>query len=96
MAKKSGSPQQSSDRNALTIFAVVSTALAVLLVFTYLQYVLLAIVLAYVLAPVQRRLEQRLSSATAAVATITMSIVIFLALLKSYVFDIIAAETTVR
>ncbi len=31
--------------------------LAVLLVFTYLQYVLLAIVLAYVLALVQRRLE---------------------------------------
>ncbi|WP_458186318.1 AI-2E family transporter [Haladaptatus sp. NG-WS-4] len=77
MAKKSGSPQQSSDRNALTIFAVVSTALAVLLVFTYLQYVLLAIVLAYVLAPVQRRLEQRLSSATAAVATIAMSVVAF-------------------
>ncbi|WEL27494.1 Putative PurR-regulated permease PerM (plasmid) [Haloferax volcanii] len=77
MAKKSGPPQRSSDRNALTIFAVVSTALAVLLVFTYLQYVLLAIVLAYVLAPVQRRLEQRLSSATAAVATIAMSIVAF-------------------
>ncbi|MFA9418471.1 AI-2E family transporter [Natrinema sp. HArc-T2] len=77
MAKKSEPPQQSSHRNALTIFAVVSTALAVLLVFTYLQYVLLAIVLAYVLTPVQRRLEQWLSSATAAVATIAMSIVVF-------------------
>lgn len=77
MATKSGPPQWSPERNALTIFAVVSTALAVLLVFAYLQYVLLAIVLGYVLAPVQRRLQRRLSSAAAAVATITMSIVAF-------------------
>lgn len=77
MGKKSESPQSSTDRNALMILAVGSTALAVLLVFTYLQYVLLAIVLAYVLAPVQRRLEQWLSSATAAVATIAMALVVF-------------------
>jgi predicted PurR-regulated permease PerM len=73
----SGPPEGSPERNALTIFAVLSTVLAALLVFAYLQYVLLAIVLAYVLEPVQRRLERRLSSATAAVATITMSIIVF-------------------
>lgn len=77
MTKKSELPQQSLHRNALTVFAVVSTALAILLVFTYLQYILLAVVLVYVLTPVQRRLEHWLSSATAAVATIAMSIVVF-------------------
>lgn len=78
MATESGPPQWSSERSALTILAVISTVLAALLVFAYLQYVLLAIVLAYVLVPVQRRLERRLSSATAAVATITMSILVFM------------------
>lgn len=77
MTTQSESPQQSSHRIALAIFAVVSTALAGLLVFTYLQYVLFAIVLAYVLAPVQEVLEQRLSSKVAAVGTIAMSIVVF-------------------
>lgn len=78
MATKSGPPRWSPERNGLTILAVVSTVLAALLLFAYLQYVLLAIVLAYVLTPVQCRLEQRLSSSTAAVATITMSIIVFI------------------
>ncbi|MWV64245.1 AI-2E family transporter [Halorubrum sp. JWXQ-INN 858] len=64
----------SSEGNALTVLAVVSTLLAALLVSTYLQYVLFAIVLAYVLEPVQRRLERRMSSMIAAITLIVASI----------------------
>ena len=66
----------SSEGNGLTVLAVVSTLLAALLVYTYLQYVLFAIVLAYVLTPVQRKLERRMSSMIAAITLILTSILV--------------------
>ena len=74
MTEKSTPPTWSAEGNALAILAVASTTLAAFLVFTYLQYVLLAIVLAYVLAPAQRILEQRMSSMAAAITLIISSI----------------------
>ncbi len=76
VTKKSNHPTGSSGGNALTLLAVASAFIAALLIFTYLQYVLLAIVLAYVLAPVQRKLEQRMSSMTAAITLIVSSILV--------------------
>ncbi|WP_418281933.1 AI-2E family transporter [Halorubrum sp. DTA98] len=71
----------SSEDTAVTILAAVSVGLAALLVVTYLQYVLFAIVLAYVLAPVQRKLERRMSSMIAAITLIlTAILVIFIPL----------------
>lgn len=61
---------------ALTILALASALLAALLLFTYLQYVLLAIVLAYVLAPAQRTLEERMSSIKAAIVLIFSSVLV--------------------
>ena len=67
---------RSSKNTALTILAAVSTLLAAFLVFTYLQYVLLAMVLAYIFAPAQQKLEQRVSSMTAAIALVAASILV--------------------
>lgn len=74
MSETGDLPQLFSDRAALSIMALVSVILAVLVVLTQLQYVLLAIVLAYVLAPAQRRLERRMRSDTAALVLISLSI----------------------
>ncbi len=74
MTENSNPPSWPSEGNALAILAVASSILAAFLVFTYLQYVLLAIVLAYVLAPAQRILEQRMNSMTAAITLIVSSI----------------------
>ncbi|MGM0604828.1 MAG: AI-2E family transporter [Halobacteriota archaeon] len=76
MAETSDLPTSSSERNALTILAITSAFLAALLVFTHLQYVLLAIVLAYVLTPAQRTLERRMGSKTAAITLIVCSILV--------------------
>ncbi|WP_418285814.1 AI-2E family transporter [Halorubrum sp. DTA46] len=65
-----------SEDNALTIFAAVATLLAALLIFTYLQYVLFAMVLAYILAPAQQKLEERVSSMTAAIALVVASVLV--------------------
>ncbi len=79
MTEKDDRSRWISDRIGLSILAAISGILAALLMFTYLQYVLLAIILAYVLAPAQQRLERHLSSATAAGTLTVLSIfVIFL------------------
>ena len=65
-----------SQNTALTILAAVTTILAAFLIFTYLQYVLFAMVLAYILAPAQEKLEQRVSSMTAAIALVIASILV--------------------
>lgn len=87
MTEKNNPQIWSSETNGLLTLAMASALLAALLVFTYLQYVLLAIVLAYVLAPAQRKLEQWTSSVIAAIILIVSSIfVIFIPL--AYVITI--------
>lgn len=74
MTEKGDPPRWFSDRAGLSILAAVSGVLAALLVFSHLQYILLAIVLAYVLAPAQRRLERHLRSVTAALTLILLTV----------------------
>ena len=74
MNEKRDYSRWSTDRDPLTILAVVSGVLASLLIFTQIQYVLLAVVLAYVLAPAQQILERRVSPMVAAISLVTITI----------------------
>ena len=71
-------PSTESDRTVLAIFAVLTLALALLIVLPYLQYILFAAVLAYVLAPIQRRLEARMAPTAAAVSVIAVTTVVII------------------
>lgn len=75
MPKSEAEPAWHQNRIGLTLLAVVSVILAVLLMGTYLQYILLAIVLAYVLVPAQQHLEQHMNPTIASVTLILVSIV---------------------
>lgn len=63
-----------SENLGLSILAAGSAALAGLLIVTYFQYVLLAIVLAYLAMPAQRRLEREMRPFSAAVTIITVAV----------------------
>ena len=65
-----------SEYAGVSILAAASALVAALLIATYLQYVLLAVVLAYVLVPAQHRLEERMRSDVAAVSLILASVVV--------------------
>ena len=78
MADRPDSPGWLSDRLGLTLLAIVSVALATLVLLPYLQYVLLGIVLAYVLLPAQRRLEPAVGSMPAALALVVATILTIL------------------
>lgn len=76
MARQGARTNWFPDRIGLSLLVIISVILAGLIVLTYLQYVLLAIILAYVLMPAQRRLEQHLSSMLAAASLIALSVVV--------------------
>ena len=78
MTENGSQPPWFSDSVGLSILAVGSGVLAALLVFTQLQYILLAVILAYVLAPAQKQLERRLAPETAALVLISLSIFVLL------------------
>lgn len=71
-----GSAQRVPTASGLTILAAASALLAIALIVTYLQYVLLAGVLAYVLAPLQRRAEAHVRSDVAAASVIAGSFLV--------------------
>ncbi|APX96379.1 AI-2E family transporter [Natronorubrum daqingense] len=78
MSDRSTPSRWFSERPGLSLLTILSTALAVLIILPYLQYVLLAIVLAYVLMPAQRRLEQYVRSMTAALVLVAVAILVIL------------------
>ena len=67
-----------SEGRALTVLALVSVALAAVIILPYLQYVLLGVVLAYVLEPAQRRLERVVRPMTAALTLVVVAILAIL------------------
>jgi predicted PurR-regulated permease PerM len=67
-----------SDRMGLVLLTVVSVLLALLIIFPYLQYVLLGVILAYILMPAQRRLESYVRSMTAALILVVVAILAIL------------------
>ncbi|WP_436344220.1 AI-2E family transporter [Natronorubrum sp. FCH18a] len=67
-----------SERTGLTLLALVSATLAMLILLPYLQYILLGIVLAYILMPAQRRLEPAVGSMTAALTLVVVAILAIL------------------
>lgn len=62
----------------LLVLVVLSTLVTVVLVWPFLQYVLIAILLAYVLYPLQKRLEPRIGSASSSIALVVAATVAFL------------------
>jgi predicted PurR-regulated permease PerM len=67
-----------SDRMGLVLLTTVSVFLALLIIFPYLQYVLLGVILAYILMPAQRRLEKYVRSMTAALVLVVVAILAIL------------------
>ncbi|ELY43531.1 AI-2E family transporter [Natronorubrum bangense] len=67
-----------SEGRALTVLALVSVALAAVIILPYLQYVLLGVVLAYILEPAQRRLERVVRPMTAALTLVVVAILAIL------------------
>ncbi|MFC4541601.1 AI-2E family transporter [Halosolutus amylolyticus] len=78
MADDADSSDWFADGAGLTALALVSVALATLIVLPYLQYILLGVVLAYILVPAQRRLETVVSPAIAALALVAVAILAIL------------------
>ncbi|AXR77608.1 AI-2E family transporter [Natrarchaeobaculum sulfurireducens] len=78
MADRLDLPGWLSERSAITVLALVSVVLGLLVVLPYLQYVLLAVVLAYVLMPAQRRLEDVVGSMTAALTLVAVAVLAIL------------------
>ncbi|MFC5279322.1 AI-2E family transporter [Halorubrum rubrum] len=71
-----GTGRPASPLNGLSVLALVSAAFAAVLIATYLQYVLLAVVIAYVLAPLQKRAEEHVRPDLAAASVIGGSILV--------------------
>lgn len=68
-----------TDQQALLVLVLIFTALAVMIIVPYLQYILLAIILAYVMWPLQVRLRRtRLSPVAAALSLTVLTLVIIL------------------
>ena len=76
MSSNDTAPPWPPDRIGLTLLAVLSVVVALLLIGAYLQYILLAVVLAYVLAPAQRHLERYVNATVASATVILGSIVV--------------------
>ncbi|RKD94917.1 AI-2E family transporter [Halopiger aswanensis] len=90
-ATAAGSDSWFTDRTGLTVLAVVSALLGLLVVLPYLQYVLLGVVLAYILMPAQRRLEAYVRSMTAALVLVAVAILTII-LPLSYVLAVALRE----
>ncbi|SMO61990.1 AI-2E family transporter [Halorubrum cibi] len=76
-----GTASRPSPLNGLSVLALASAVFAAILIATYLQYVLLAVVIAYVLAPVQHRAEEHVRPGMAAISVITgATLVVFVPL----------------
>lgn len=91
MSDRSSRSPWLTERTALAGLALVSVALAALVVLPYLQYVLLAVVLAYVLAPLQARLAPLVGRTTAALALVVAAVLTILLPLV-YVLALAIAE----
>jgi len=68
--------EQVTAHRGLQALALASVVISVLLIFTYLRYVLLGVVLAYVLTPVHKRLTEYIRADVAAVSLIAGTVVI--------------------
>ncbi|SFH36464.1 Predicted PurR-regulated permease PerM [Halorubrum aquaticum] len=76
-----GTASRPSPLNGLSVLALASAVFAAVLIATYLQYVLLAVVIAYVLAPLQHRAEEHVRPDVAAVSVIAgATLVVFVPL----------------
>ncbi|MEY7848277.1 AI-2E family transporter [Natrarchaeobius sp. A-rgal3] len=89
--RETGASQWFTERTTLTVVALVSVALAALVVLPYLQYVLLSAVLAYILMPAQRRLEPYVGSMIAALTLVAVAVLAIL-LPLAYVLAIALGE----
>ncbi|MWV41258.1 AI-2E family transporter [Natrialba sp. INN-245] len=89
--RETGASRWFTERTTLTMFALVSVTLAVLVVLPYLQYVLLSAVLAYILMPIQRRLEPYVGSMIAALTVVAVAVLAIL-LPLAYVLAIAFGE----
>ncbi|MFA9424852.1 AI-2E family transporter [Natronorubrum sp. A-ect3] len=78
MSDRSDASGWLSEGRALTVLALVSVALAAVIILPYLQYVLLGVVLAYILEPAQRRLERVVRPMTAALTLVVVAILTIL------------------
>ncbi len=78
MSDRVDAPGWLSEGRALTVLALVSVALAAVIILPYLQYVLLGVILAYILEPAQRRLERVVRPMTAALTLVVVAILAIL------------------
>jgi predicted PurR-regulated permease PerM len=76
------------NRGFLVVLVAILTALSVMLVLPFFQYILAAILLAYVLYPLQRRLETRVPPTIAAFSLLSLAVVAFVAPFAALYFTV--------